>query len=173
MSTTTETKISDAKKLANEAVAAGAAQTRKLVDNSAQTARLTMEKSVTDVTKATEGLFKAAEEAAEFGRGNAEAVAKATQLYVAGVQDLGKQTLAMLQGLSDHAVESAKAFSGVKSLKEAADLQANYARAAMEKTFSDSAKLQESALKLAETSFAPLTARMTLAVEKMSKPLAA
>jgi len=173
MSTTTETKISDVKKLVNEAAMTGAARTRKLVDTSAQTARLTMEKSVTDVTKATEGLFKAAEEAAEFGRANAEAVAKATQLYVAGVQDLGKQTFAMLQGLSDHAIESAKALSGVKSLKEAADLQANCARVALEKTFSESAKLQEAALKLAETSFAPLSARMTLAVEKMSKPLAA
>jgi phasin family protein len=173
MSTTTETKISDVKKLVDEAAATGAARTRKLVDNSAQTARLTMEKSVTDVTKATEGLFKAAEEAAEFGRGNAEAVAKATQLYVAGVQDLGKQTFAMLQSLSDHAIDSAKALSGVKSLKDVADLQASYARAAMEKTFSDSAKLQEAALKLAELSFAPLSARMTLAVEKMSKPLAA
>jgi phasin family protein len=173
MSTTTENKIADVKKLVDEAAATGAARTRKLVDNSAQTARITMEKSVTDVTKATEGLFKAAEEAAEFGRGNAEAVAKATQLYVAGVQDLGKQTFAMLQGLSDHAIESAKALSGVKSLKEAADLQTSYTRAALEKTFSDSAKLQESVLKLAEASFAPLSARMTLAVEKMSKPLVA
>jgi phasin family protein len=136
--------------------------------------RATMEKmTMTDVTKATEGLFKAAEEAAEFGRGNAEAVAKATQLYVAGVQDLGKQTMALFQGLSEQAIESAKAFSGVKSLKEAADLQASYTRATVEKTFAESAKLQETALKLAETSFAPLSARMTLAVEKFSKPLAA
>jgi phasin family protein len=136
--------------------------------------RATMEKmTMTDVTKATEGLFKAAEEAAEFGRGNAEAVAKATQLYVAGVQDLGKQTMALFQGLSEQAIESAKALSGVKSLKEAADLQASYTRATMEKTFAESAKLQETALKLAETSFAPLSARVTLAVEKFSKPLAA
>jgi phasin family protein len=136
--------------------------------------RAILEKSVmTDMTKATEGLFKAAEEAAEFGRGNAEAVAKATQLYVAGVQDLGKQTLALFQGLSENAIESAKAFSAVKSLKDVADLQASYARTTMEKTFAESAKLQETALKLAETSFAPLSARMTLAVEKFSKPLAA
>jgi len=137
-------------------------------------ARAILEKSaMTDMTKATEGLFKAAEEAAEFGRGNAEAMAKATQLYVAGVQDLGKQTLALFQGLSENAIQSAKAFSGVKSLKDVADLQASYTRTAVEKAFAESAKLQETALKLAETSFAPLSARMTLAVEKFSKPLAA
>ena len=43
------------------------------------------------MTKAAEGLMKAAEEAAEFGRGNIEAFTKAAQIYAAGSQDLGKQ----------------------------------------------------------------------------------
>jgi phasin family protein len=136
-------------------------------------ARTTVEMTMDQATKTTEGLFKAAEEAAEFSRGNLEAVAKATQVYVAGVQDLGKQTLALVQGLADHTVAGAKALTTVKSLKEAADIQATYARAALEKSFSETAKLQEAALKLAEASFAPISARMTLAVEKFSKPLAA
>jgi phasin family protein len=136
-------------------------------------ARTTVEKTMEQATKTAEGLFKAAEEAAEFSRGNLEAVAKATQVYVAGVQDLGKQTLAMVQGLADHTVAGAKALGTVKSLKEAAEIQATYARAALEKSFSETAKLQEAALKLAEASFAPISARMTLAVEKFSKPLAA
>jgi phasin family protein len=135
--------------------------------------REAVEKTMDQATKSAEGLFKAAEEAAEFGRGNLEAVAKATQVYVAGVQDLGKQTLAMVQGLADHTVAGAKALGTVKSLKEAAEIQATYARAALEKSFSETAKLQEAALKLAEASFAPISARMTLAVEKFSKPLAA
>jgi phasin family protein len=134
-----------------------------------------MEKGMEKVTKTTEGLFKAAEEAAEFGRGNVEAVAKATQIYVAGVQDLGKQAMAVFQGLTDQAVEGAKALSTVRSLKEATEIQATFARSAIERSISESAKLQEAALKLAEQSFAPLSARMTLAVEKMSaaRPIAA
>ena len=138
-----------------------AAEVKKLVTDTAQ------------VQKAAEGLFKAAEEAAEFGRGNLEAFSKATQLYVAGVQDLGRQYFAVAQGLSDTAMETAKALSGVKSLKEAADLQAAAAKTAMEKTMTEAAKLQEATLKLAETSFAPISARMTLAVEKFGRPLAA
>jgi len=43
----------------------------------------------------------------------------------------------------------------------------------MEKSLAETAKLQEAALKLAETSFAPLSARMTLAVEKFAKPMLA
>jgi hypothetical protein len=37
----------------------------------------------------------------------------------------------------------------------------------------DAAKLQEAALKMAETTLEPLTARMGVAMEKMTKPLAA
>jgi len=139
----------------------------------AQPMRISMENTMDQATKATEGFMKAAEQATEFTRGNFEAMTKATQLYVAGVQDLGKQTMAMFQGLADHGVAGAKALGTVKSLKEAAEIQATFTRAAVEKSLAEGAKLQEAALKLAETSFAPLSARMTLAVEQFSKPLAA
>jgi hypothetical protein len=155
------------------AAAAGAAQAKKVADDSAATARATMEKGMEQVTKTAEGFFKAAEEAAEFGRGNLEAVTKAAQLYAVGVQDIGKQVFAVSQALADHALESAKALAAVKSLKEAADIQAAFAKASMERSMSEAAKLQEASFKLAETAFAPLTARMTLAVEKFGKPLAA
>jgi phasin family protein len=168
-----EAKPTDVKKIMSDAAQNGAAQTRKIIDDSATQARITMEKSVEQANKAAEGLFKAAEEAAEFSRGNVEAVAKAAQAYVVGVQDLGRQSFALFQGLTDQALENAKALSSVKSLKEAAELQATFARNAMERTFSESAKLQEAALKLAETSFAPISARMTMAVEKMTRPVAA
>ncbi|MFC7478564.1 phasin family protein [Dankookia sp. GCM10030260] len=139
----------------------------------AQPMRMTLETTMDQATKATEGFMKAAEQATEFTRGNFEAMTKATQLYLAGMQDLGKQTMAMVQGLADHGVAGAKALGTVKSLKEAAEIQATFTRAAVEKSMAEGAKLQEAALKLAETSFAPLSARMTLAVEKFGKPLAA
>ena len=132
-----------------------------------------MEKPMQQANKAAETMMKAAEEAAEFGRGNVEAITKATQIYFTGVQDLGKQTFAVVQGLTDHAIEGAKALSGVKSLQEAVQIQSNYARAALEKSVSESAKLGETALKLTEQAFAPITARMTLAAEKITKVPAA
>lgn len=169
MAAVTETKVAEVKKLVSEA----APPARRLVDEGAAQARVNMEKSMEQVNKAAESLFRAAEEAAEFGRGNVEAVAKAAQAYVAGVQDLSRQTMALFQGLNEQAIEGAKALSGVKSLKEAAEIQAGLARTALEKTFSEAAKLQETALKVAEQSFAPLSARVTLAVEKLARPLAA
>ncbi|WP_439597288.1 phasin family protein [Falsiroseomonas sp.] len=156
------------------ATAAQAATTAKTaMDDGAAKARVTMEQGMQQMTKTTEGFYKAAEEAAEFGRGNLEAMTKATQMLTSGMQDLGKQYFAMSQAISEHAMESAKALSGVKSLKEAADIQAAFAKASLERTLSETAKLQEAAFRLAEQAGAPLAARMTLAVEKFSKPLAA
>jgi phasin family protein len=90
-----------------------------------------------------------------------------------GFQDLGKQVFAVTQALTDHAMESAKALAAVKSLKEAADIQAAFAKASMERSMSEATKLQEATLRMAEQAYAPLTARMTLAAEKFGKPLAA
>lgn len=171
MAVISEPKAADVKKLVNEAAAATTSKTQKIASDGATQAQTTVEKNMDQANKAAEGLFKAGEQAAEFSRGNAEAMAKATQVYFAGVQDLSKQTMALFQGLSEHAVESAKALSTVKSLKEATEIQTNYTRAAMERTMSETAKLQEASLKLFEASFAPLSARMSIAVETMSKPI--
>lgn len=176
MAIATETKngdVAEVKKLAGESAQATAAYGRMLMDERAAGTRAAAEKGMNQVNRAADGMFKAAEEAAAFGRGNAEALAKSAQAYVSGVQDLSRQAVAMVQGLADQALESAKALSGVRSLKEATEIQAGLARTAFERTVNDATKLQETALKVAEQSFAPLSARMTLAVEKMSRPIAA
>ncbi len=167
------TKGADVKKAVNESAQANAAYVRMLADESAGAARATKEKSMEQVNRAAENIFKAAEEAAAFGRGNVEALAKSAQAYVSGVQDLSRQAAAMVQGLTEQALEGAKAFSNVRSLKEAAEIQANLTRATFERAVSETTKLQEAALKVAEQSFAPLSARITAAAEKVSRPIAA
>jgi phasin family protein len=159
--------------LVQGAAAAGAAQGRKMMEDGASQARSMMEKNMEQATKTAETFYKSAEEVAEFGRGNLEAFTKATQVLAAGMQDLGKQYFAMSQALTDHAMESAKALSGVKSMKEAADIQAAFAKAALERTMSEATKLQEATFRVAEQASAPLTARMQVAMQKMGKPLAA
>ncbi|WP_237215244.1 phasin family protein [Falsiroseomonas oryziterrae] len=157
---------------AAEASAAGVRMTA-VVEDGAQRARVAMESGMEQMTKQAETFFKAAEDAAEFGRGNIEAFTKSAQLMAVGFQDIGKQVFAATQALTDHALESAKALAAVKSLKEAADIQAAFAKASLERSMSEAAKLQEATYKLAETAYAPLTARVNLAVEKFGKPLAA
>jgi len=135
--------------------------------------RTTMEQTMDQASKTVETFTKVAEDAAAFSRGNMEAFTQATQVYMAGVQDLSKQALSLLQGLTEHSLEGAKALGQVKSLKEAADIHTSYSRAAVEKSLAEGAKLQEQAVKLVEAAVAPLAARVTLAVETFGKPLAA
>jgi phasin family protein len=173
-----EAKVAEVKKLtaaepAFAAANAGAAQAKKLIEDGAAQARVAAEKGMEQATKTAEGVFKAAEEAVEFGRGNLEAVAKSAQTWTVGVQDLSRQTFAVVQGLTDGALENAKALAAVKSLKEAAELQAAFTRASIEKAVSETARLQEAAFRLAEQASAPLTARATLAFEKFGRPTAA
>ncbi len=61
-----------------------------------------------------------------------------------------------------------KAMTSVKSVKEALELQTSFARASMEKAVSESGKLTEHSLKLAEQAFAPISARVNAAVETFS-----
>lgn len=150
-----------APKLATDVVNEGVAQ-----------ARTAMEKNMEQVTRSAEGFYKASEDVVEFSRGNIEAVTKATQTYVSGLQDLSKQAFAVFQALNEQAVQNAKALSSVKSIKEAAEMQTSFAKAQLEKTMAEATKLNEAAFKLAEQSSAPIAARMTLAFEKLSRPTA-
>ncbi|MCK8785096.1 phasin family protein [Roseomonas sp. NAR14] len=158
---------------ASATAAAGQESVRKFFSESQNQARVAMEKGSAQASKAAEKMFSAYGEVVEFGRGNVEAMTKSAQTLATGMQDLGKQYFALAQSLTDQGVESAKTLATVRSLKEAADIQSTYARTAIEKVVSESAKLQESAFKLAEAVAAPLAQRVTLAFEKMSRPMAA
>ena len=127
-------------------------------------------------TKTAEAFTKTARDAAEFGRGNLEAVAQATQAYLQGTQELGRQALALAQDLNAQALEGAKAVAGAKSLKEATEIQALFARTAFDRTASETSKLQRAVLQVAERAFAPLTGRARAAVVQANaaaRPLAA
>ena len=121
------------------------------------------------VKTSMEQAVKSAEEIVSFSQGNFEAMMKAGQIWAAGVQDLHKTFAATAQAQVEAAMGTMKALSGVKSLKEAMDLQASLARTSLETVVSESGKLTDASMKLAEQTMAPLTARVTLAVEKFAR----
>lgn len=122
--------------------------------------------------KMKEGMEKAmktAEEFVAFGQGNLEALLKSGQIWAAGVQDLSKQMAASAQSSFDETMSTFKAMTSVKSLKDAMDLQASLARSTLEKTLAESGKLTDASFKLTEQAIAPITARVSLAVDKFAK----
>ena len=126
----------------------------------------------TTQAKVKEGMEKAmktAEELVAFGQGNVEAVVKSSQIWASGMQDLSKQIAASAQASLDETLSTFKALTSVRSLKDAVDLQAAFARSTLEKTLAESGKLTDASFKLTEQALAPITARVTLAVEKFAK----
>jgi phasin family protein len=124
-------------------------------------------------SKVKEGVAKAmktAEEMVAFGQGNVEAMMKSGQIWAAGVQDLSKQFAATAQASFEETIATFKAMTSVKSIKDAMDLQSSLARSTMEKTLAESGRLTDASFKLTEQAMAPITARVTLAVEKFAKP---
>lgn len=112
---------------------------------------------------------KSAEEFVSFSQGNVEALIKAGQIWAAGVQDLNKSFAATAQAQMEAAMGSFKALAAVKSVKEAMDIQTSLARTSMESAMAETGKITDASMKLAEQAIAPITARVTLAVEKFGR----
>jgi phasin family protein len=121
------------------------------------------------VKEGMEKAMKTAEELMAFSQGNLEAMVKSGQIWAAGVQDIGKQIAANAQASFEETMSTFKALTSVKSVKDAFDLQATLARTTVEKTLSESGKLTDASMKLTEQALAPITARVSLAMEKFAK----
>ena len=60
-----------------------------------------------------------------------------------------------------------RAIAGVRSMKEAFEMQANFARSSVEKAMNQSGQLTEASFKLAGQACEPLASRMSVAVENL------
>jgi phasin family protein len=150
-------------------VSKGVEQTVATFKDSVSAAQAGFESTQTKMKQQMEKAMKTAEELVSFGQGNLEAVMKSSQIWTAGVQDISKQVAASAQASFDESLSTFKALTSVRSLKDALDLQTNYARSSLEKAVTETGRITDASLKLAEQAWAPITARVTLAVEKFAK----
>ena len=128
-----------------------------------------VEQSQAKMKEGMEKAMKTAEEMMAFGQGNIEALSRSTQIWTAGMQDLSKQFAATAQASIDETVGMFKALTSVKSIKDAMELQSNLTKSSLEKAIAEGGRLTEASVKLTEQALAPITARVTLAVEKFAK----
>ncbi len=113
-----------------------AGQAVKSFTNQAAGVTAGFEKTQMEVKAKMDKAMKTAEQMVSFGQGNMEAVIKSGQIWAAGFQDLGKSFAATAQAQLDQTVSTWKALAGVKSLKEAIDLQSSLARSSIETAMS-------------------------------------
>ena len=121
------------------------------------------------INKMQETIMSTAEEFMAFSQGNIEAFVKSGQIWATGLQDLSKHLAASAKEQMDYSMSTWKSLSGVKSIKEALDIQTGLARESLEKAVAETGKLTDASMKLAEQAIAPITARITLATEKFGK----
>lgn len=107
--------------------------------------------------------MKSAEQFISFGQGNVEALVKSSQIVATGLQDLSKQFAASAQAAMDESMSNFRAIAGVRSIKDAFEMQANLARSSVEKMMSQSGQFAEASFKLAGQAYEPIANRMTIA----------
>jgi phasin family protein len=178
MTTDTENSVNEVKALTSEALDQTKAMSAKSFDQTVAAMKDNMTKATSTVeagqAQFKEGItktMKTAEEVVAFSQGNMEALIKSGQIWSTGLQDISKQMASSMQASYEEAMSAFKAMTSVKSLKEAVDLQVGLARSVVEKGVSESSKYTDASFKLAEQAIAPISSRMTLAVEKFSKPV--
>jgi hypothetical protein len=134
-------------------------------------------KPVTDAvaefqTKAKAAYEKSTEtltEATEFAKGNVEAIVESGKILAAGAQDLGKSYVDEAKSAYETLTADLKEFAGIKSPTELFQLQGKIARRNFDALVAASSKNTEAVLKLANDSFAPISGRVNLVAEKLSK----
>jgi phasin family protein len=110
-----------------------------------------------------------AAEATEFAKGNVEAVVESSKVYAAGVQDLGKTCAEDAKSAFETMTADIKEFASVKSPAELFQLQAKLARRNFDALVAYGSKNTDAVTKLASEAFAPISGRISLAAEKISK----
>ncbi|MBD3728707.1 MAG: phasin family protein [Sphingomonadales bacterium] len=110
-----------------------------------------------------------ASEVTEFSKGNVEALVESGKILAAGMQEMGKDMVEETKGAYATATEDMKKVAAVKSPTEFFQLQGEFARRNFDAAVSSASKSTEAMVKLANDAFAPISSRVSLAVEKISK----
>lgn len=113
---------------------------------------------------------KALEDMAKFSKENLDAVVSASTVYAKGFETFGKAFYALSQETVEASAAVAKALLGAKTLKEAVDLQTDFAKTTFDKFVAEGTKLSEMSIKVANEALEPINARVNVAVEKLLKP---
>ncbi len=135
--TNVKSKVAEVVAAASEATTKGYDQAAGAFDASVAQGAAGFEKTQTKMKEGVEKAMKTAEEFVTFSQGNLDAFVRSGQIWAAGVQDISKQVAATAQASFEETLSMFRALTGVKSLKDAVDLQTNLARATLEKTVTE------------------------------------
>lgn len=105
-------------------------------------------------------------EAREFSKGNLDAMVESGKIFAAGLQDIAKATMEDSKAAVETMTGDAKEFAAVKSPTDFVQLQGQIASRNFDAAVAQFSKATEAWVKLAGDVAAPLSSRVSLAMEK-------
>lgn len=105
----------------------------------------------------------------EFNKGNLEALVASGKVLAAGLQDMGKAYVADAKSAFETLTADVKEVAAVKSPTDFFKLQGEIVRRNFDAAVAAGSKNSEAIVKLAGDAFAPLSTRVSLAVEKVKQ----
>ncbi len=108
-------------------------------------------------------------DAGEFTKGNVEAVVESGKILAAGLQNLGKDYVAEGKTAFETVQADIKELAAVKSPADFFKLQGEIMRRNFDAAVASGSKHSEAVLKLTNDAFAPVSTRVSLAIEKVKK----
>jgi len=108
-------------------------------------------------------------EATEFAKGNVEAIVESGKIFSEGLQSIGKTYVEEAKSAYETATADFKEMAAIKSPTELFQLQGKLARRNFDAMMAFGSKSSEALVKLANEGFAPISSRVSLAADKMSK----
>lgn len=108
-------------------------------------------------------------EAGEFAKGNVEALVESTKILGTGLKEMGEEIVKETKTAYETMTADAKELAAVKSPVDFFKLQAEIMRRSFDAAVAQGSKNTEAMMKLANDSFAPISGRISLAVEKVKK----
>ena len=125
-----------------------------------------MQSKMEEAFEKSTGLFT---EMTEFAKGNVEAMVESSKVLAGGVQDMGKTYAEEAKTAYETATADMKEMAAVKSPTELFQLQGTILRRNFDAMIAASSKNSDAAMKLATESAAPISSRVNVAAEKISK----
>ncbi|MCB2076183.1 MAG: phasin family protein [Novosphingobium sp.] len=108
-------------------------------------------------------------EASEFTKGNVEAMVESGKIFASGVQTMGSDFVADSKEAMETMTSDVKELAAVKSPTDFVKTQTEIMRRNFDTAMAKGSKNSEAMLKLASDTFAPISARFSLAIEKVKK----
>jgi phasin family protein len=110
-----------------------------------------------------------ASEVGEFTKGNLDAMVESGKIFASGAQELGRDYVEESKSAFETITADMKKIAAVKSPTEFFQLQGELARRNFDAAIAFSSKSSEKIVKLSNETLAPISNRVSIAVEKISK----